>query len=152
MPDDEAFNLVQIWHLKLPAYVNIESRPYDPDFYRAHLEDISIDGKAEPLLARSKMIGVRNTIRWKWVTGGDGEPVGLPFFAKLMERHGEAMRECSVGQMAQYLCSLVPTYSTLPHLKALLSLDLLILNQPRQPVLPNSPKLPVRIRPLRSCV
>ncbi len=70
--------------MKLPAYVNIEPRPYDPDFYRATLEEAPIDGKAEPLAARSRMIGVRNTIRWKWVTGGAGEPVGSSFTIKLM--------------------------------------------------------------------
>ncbi|WVQ93688.1 hypothetical protein IAU59_000764 [Kwoniella sp. CBS 9459] len=65
----------KIWHLKLPAYVNIESKPYDPDLYRESLDEEAIDGAADPIGAKSKMIGVRNTIRWKWVTGGDGEPM-----------------------------------------------------------------------------
>jgi RNA polymerase-associated protein LEO1 len=61
--------------MKLPAYVNVESKPYEPDLYRAGLEGPEIDGKENPVAARAKMIGVRNTIRWKWVTGADGEPV-----------------------------------------------------------------------------
>ncbi|WWC58312.1 uncharacterized protein I303_100852 [Kwoniella dejecticola CBS 10117] len=64
----------KIWHMKLPAYVNIDSNPYEPDLYRETLNEESIDGAANPIAAKSKMIGVRNTIRWKWVTGGDGEP------------------------------------------------------------------------------
>jgi hypothetical protein len=61
--------------MKLPAYVNVESKPYEPDLYRAGLDGPEIDGKENPVAARAKMIGVRNTIRWKWVTGADGEPV-----------------------------------------------------------------------------
>ena len=61
--------------MKLPAYVNIETRPYDSEYYRAHLNEEPIDGKLEPLAAKTKMIGVRNTIRWRWHTGPDGEPV-----------------------------------------------------------------------------
>ncbi|KAL1411873.1 Paf1 complex component [Vanrija albida] len=60
------------WTLKLPAYVNIESRPYEPEYYRE-----TIDHDDEPqdnVAAKGKMIGVRNTIRWRWVTGGDGKP------------------------------------------------------------------------------
>ncbi len=91
----------QVWHMKLPAYVNIESRPYDPDYYRATLEDAPIDGKAEPLAARSRMIGVRNTIRWKWVTGPDGEPVSSPVPTKLMGRCGGATRGCYGGPTAR---------------------------------------------------
>ncbi|RSH94895.1 hypothetical protein EHS25_004701 [Saitozyma podzolica] len=64
----------KVWHMKLPAYVNVESKPYEPDLYRAGLEGPEIDGKENPVAARAKMIGVRNTIRWKWVTGADGEP------------------------------------------------------------------------------
>ncbi|TXT07486.1 hypothetical protein VHUM_03206 [Vanrija humicola] len=61
------------WHLKLPAYVNIESRPYEPEYYRE-----TIDHDEDPqdnVAAKGKMIGVRNTIRWRWATGGDGKPV-----------------------------------------------------------------------------
>lgn len=61
------------WHLKLPAYVNIESRPYEPEFYRE-----TIDHDEDPqdnIAAKGKMIGVRNTVRWRWATGGDGKPV-----------------------------------------------------------------------------
>ncbi|OCF45100.1 RNA polymerase-associated protein LEO1 [Kwoniella heveanensis CBS 569] len=65
----------KIWHLKLPAYVNIESKPYEPDLYRESLDEEPIDGATDPIGAKSKMIGVRNTIRWRWVTGGDGEPM-----------------------------------------------------------------------------
>ncbi|WWC85983.1 uncharacterized protein L201_000854 [Kwoniella dendrophila CBS 6074] len=64
----------KVWHMKLPAYVNIDSNPYEPDLYRENLNEEPIDGKANPIAAKSKMIGVRNTIRWKWVTGGDGNP------------------------------------------------------------------------------
>ncbi|WWD09152.1 hypothetical protein V865_007274 [Kwoniella europaea PYCC6329] len=64
----------KVWHMKLPAYVNIESKPYEPDLYRETLNEEPIDGKTNPVAAKSKMIGVRNTIRWKWVTGGDGKP------------------------------------------------------------------------------
>lgn len=60
--------------MKLPAYVNIESKPFDPDLYRETLDDDPVEGNTA---AKSKMIGVRNTIRWKWVTGGDGEMVSL---------------------------------------------------------------------------
>lgn len=60
--------------MKLPAYVNIEPKPFDPDFYRETLTDEPIDGRADPTGAKSRMIGVRNTIRWKWVTGADGLP------------------------------------------------------------------------------
>jgi RNA polymerase-associated protein LEO1 len=61
--------------MKLPAYVNFDSRPYDADLYRATLDEEEIDGKTDPVAARSRMIGVRNTMRWRWVTGPDGEPV-----------------------------------------------------------------------------
>ncbi|WVR03652.1 hypothetical protein IAU60_000647 [Kwoniella sp. DSM 27419] len=64
----------KVWHMKLPAYVNLDSRPYDPDLYRETLDEDQADGKVDPITAKSRMIGVRNTIRWRWVTGGDGEP------------------------------------------------------------------------------
>lgn len=59
----------KVWHMKLPGYVNLESEPYDPELYRAAQED---DGELDPLQAKSKMIGIRNTIRWKWVQGTHG--------------------------------------------------------------------------------
>lgn len=59
----------KVWHLKLPAYVNLESQPYDPELYRASCED---DGDLKPGEAKGKMIGVKNTIRWKWVNGPHG--------------------------------------------------------------------------------
>lgn len=61
--------------MRLPAYVNMDPNPYDPVLYRAGLEPVpeNEDQNAK----RSKMISVRNTIRWKWVTGDDGEPVRL---------------------------------------------------------------------------
>ncbi|WWC66728.1 uncharacterized protein I206_100633 [Kwoniella pini CBS 10737] len=63
----------KVWHMKLPAYVNLDSNPYEPDLYRETANEEPIDSQANPIAAKSKMIGVRNTIRWKWVTGGDGE-------------------------------------------------------------------------------
>ncbi|WRT63878.1 uncharacterized protein IL334_000804 [Kwoniella shivajii] len=66
----------KVWHMKLPAYVNVDSSPYEPDLYRENLNgEETIDGSINPIAAKSRMIGVRNTIRWKWVTGGDGEPM-----------------------------------------------------------------------------
>ncbi|KAK4686953.1 RNA polymerase-associated protein LEO1, partial [Tremellales sp. Uapishka_1] len=63
----------KVWHMKLPAYVNIEAKPYDVQLYRETLEEA--EDKDDVLAAKSKMIGVRNTIRWRWVTGPDGEPM-----------------------------------------------------------------------------
>lgn len=63
----------QIWQMRLPAYVNFESTPYDPTLYRAGLDTPSEDEDVN--LKRSRMIQVRNTIRWKWSTGDDGKPV-----------------------------------------------------------------------------
>lgn len=62
----------KVWHLKLPAYVNLEPRPYEADYYRSTLEggDDELRGSA----AKGRMIGVRNTMRWRWVTGPDGQP------------------------------------------------------------------------------
>ncbi|RXK38078.1 hypothetical protein M231_04637 [Tremella mesenterica] len=62
----------KVWHLRLPAYVNYDSKPYHPDLFRATAE--VTDGKTDPLGAKGRMIGVRNTMRWRWVTGADGEP------------------------------------------------------------------------------
>lgn len=70
----------KVWHLKLPAYVNLEPRPYDPDFYRADLHNKEQKAKrdrerkkvVEPEPGpKAKMIGVRNTIRWKWDSAGE---------------------------------------------------------------------------------
>lgn len=58
----------------------MESTPYDPVLYRAGLEPVP-DNENENA-KRSKMISVRNTIRWKWVTGDDGEPV-RPFLLEV---------------------------------------------------------------------
>ncbi|KAL7420170.1 Paf1 complex component [Cryptotrichosporon argae] len=63
----------KVWHLKLPTYVNVESRPFDVEHYRATLGDEPTD--LTPNEAKAKMINVRNTMRWRWVTGPDGEPV-----------------------------------------------------------------------------
>lgn len=60
----------KVWHLKLPAYVNLESRPYNEDYYRATADDNEEELKG--FAAKGKMIGVRNTIRWRWA-GKDGE-------------------------------------------------------------------------------
>jgi RNA polymerase-associated protein LEO1 len=62
--------------MRLPAYVNMEPTPYDPVLYRAGLEPVPAN--EDQNAKRSKMISVRNTIRWKWATGDDGEPVSLP--------------------------------------------------------------------------
>jgi len=58
--------------MRLPAYVNVESKPYDPTLYRAGLETPE---KEDDNMKRSRMIQVRNTVRWKWSTGDDGKPV-----------------------------------------------------------------------------
>lgn len=66
----------KVWLLRLPAYVNMEPAPYDPEYYRATLQDDPVDGKAEPIKAKQRMLGIRSTIRWRWETGPDGTPVG----------------------------------------------------------------------------
>lgn len=58
--------------MRLPAYVNVESKPYDPMLYRHGLEKPE---KEDDNMKRARMIQVRNTIRWKWSTGDDGKPV-----------------------------------------------------------------------------
>ena len=73
--------------MKFPAYVNLDPKPFDPDFYRATQEEEPIDGAADPIAAKSMMIGVKNTIRWRWVTGPDGEPVSLHGLA---ENHADS--------------------------------------------------------------
>lgn len=66
----------KVWHMKLPLYVNLDSRPYDGDYYKElEREEETIDGKAEPKLAKQKILTVKNTIRWKWTSGTDGKPV-----------------------------------------------------------------------------
>lgn len=59
--------------MRLPAYVNMEHTPYDPVLYRAGLDPVP--DEEEINAKRARMISVRNTIRWKWATGDDGEPV-----------------------------------------------------------------------------
>lgn len=59
--------------MRLPAYVNMESTPYDANLFRQGIEPLGEDEDVN--VKRSRMISVRNTIRWKWVTGDDGEPV-----------------------------------------------------------------------------
>lgn len=59
----------KVWHLKLPAYVNLDAQPYHPDYYRATLDDAEEELKGNA--AKGKMIGVRNTVRWRWQ--GQGE-------------------------------------------------------------------------------
>jgi RNA polymerase-associated protein LEO1 len=66
--------------MRLPAYVNVESKPYDPMLYRAGLEQPE---KEDVNMKRARMIQVRNTIRWKWSTGDDGKPVRFP--TKILE-------------------------------------------------------------------
>jgi RNA polymerase-associated protein LEO1 len=58
--------------MRLPAYVNVESRPYDPILYRHGLEKPE---KEDDNMKRARMIQIRNTVRWKWTTGDDGKPV-----------------------------------------------------------------------------
>ena len=58
----------------MPTHVNVESRPYDPDLYRL-TSSFDPDEVKDPSVAQTKMIGLRNTLRWKWVTGPDGEPM-----------------------------------------------------------------------------
>ncbi|KJE03658.1 RNA polymerase-associated protein LEO1 [Cryptococcus gattii NT-10] len=65
----------KVWQMKFPAYINLDPKPFDSDLYRATQEEEPIDGAADPIAAKSMMIGVKNTIRWRWVTGPDGEPV-----------------------------------------------------------------------------
>lgn len=67
--------LPQVWHMKLPAYVNIDNKPYDADYYHATAEDDDIDGKEQPMLAKQKILAVKNTIRWRWTAGLDGQQV-----------------------------------------------------------------------------
>lgn len=67
--------ICKIWQMRLPAYVNMDPNPYDPILYRAGLEPVAEN--EDNNVKRSKMISVRNTMRWKWVTGDDGKPVCL---------------------------------------------------------------------------
>ena len=64
--------------------MNIDHRPYDPNHYRETLPDETIDGKANPVAARSKMLSIKNTIRWKWVSGLDGQPVSRTCQGRVM--------------------------------------------------------------------
>lgn len=94
----------KVWHVKLPAYVNVEARPFDPEYYRATNED---EGELTGPAAKGKMIGVRNTIRWRWVTAADGG----------MERRSNArMLRWSDGsvslQLGSDLFDLAPSYGT----------------------------------------
>jgi len=62
--------------MKLPAYVNLDSKPYDGDYYsELQSGEEVIDGKEQPLLAKQRMLGVKNTIRWKWISDTEGNPV-----------------------------------------------------------------------------
>ncbi|ORX35354.1 Leo1-like protein-domain-containing protein [Kockovaella imperatae] len=65
----------KIWQLRLPAYVNIEPKPYDAHYYQETLNESEIDGSKDPMGAKSRMLGVKNTIRWRWVMGPEGKPV-----------------------------------------------------------------------------
>ena len=84
MPLAFASDNSQIWDLRLPAYINLESQPYDPSHYRATLKQDKLDPK-DVIGAKSRMLQVRNTIRWKWVTGPDGEAVSLSLDGELYD-------------------------------------------------------------------
>jgi RNA polymerase-associated protein LEO1 len=62
----------KVWQLKLPQHINLEANPYEADYYRGQLtgEDDSLRGSE----AKARMLDVRNTMRWRWVTGPDGKP------------------------------------------------------------------------------
>lgn len=52
--------------------MNIEQNPFEPDFYRRNLEAGSDELHGNE--AKGHMIKVRNTMRWRWITGSDGRP------------------------------------------------------------------------------
>lgn len=95
----------KVWHLKLPAYVNVEARPYDADYYRATNEDE--DKELVGPAAKGKMIGVRNTVRWRWTTGPDGEPVRQSNARMLRWSDGSVSL-----QLGSDLFDLAPSYGT----------------------------------------
>jgi RNA polymerase-associated protein LEO1 len=55
--------------------VNIESKPYDPEYYISQMDTEEVEIPLTGLAAKSRMIGVKNTIRWKWVKDSDGNYV-----------------------------------------------------------------------------
>lgn len=61
----------KVWQLKLPQHINLEANPYEADYYRGQLkgEDETLRGPE----AKGRMLDVRNTMRWRWVTGPDGQ-------------------------------------------------------------------------------
>lgn len=71
-----AADALQVWQMKLPQYMEIDPRPYDTELYRASLNPADeVDGAADPVAAQRKMIGVKNTMRWRWSNDSDGKPV-----------------------------------------------------------------------------
>jgi RNA polymerase-associated protein LEO1 len=105
----------KVWHLKLPLYVNLDSRPYDGDYYKElEREEETIDGKSEPKLAKQKILTVKNTIRWKWTSGTDGKPVRRVFDMQrdADHRYRSATLGWYGGQTARCRCSSARTCST----------------------------------------
>lgn len=61
----------------MPNFVKIDSQPFHPDTYRGPEADLEGIDSAEALRDRSMSIKleVENTVRWRWVTGMDGQKV-----------------------------------------------------------------------------
>lgn len=61
----------------MPNFVKIDSQPFHPDTYRGPEADLDLAEQEESLRERSLSIKleVDNTIRWKWMTGPDGNKV-----------------------------------------------------------------------------
>ncbi|BEI79745.1 hypothetical protein CcaverHIS002_0102740 [Cutaneotrichosporon cavernicola] len=62
----------KVWQLKLPQHINLEADPYEANFYTAQLtgDDDNLRGSE----AQARMLEVRNTMRWRWITGSDNKP------------------------------------------------------------------------------
>lgn len=106
--------MIQLWHLKLPSFVAVEPSPYDPDTHRdvTAAAEKEANEQNDKKVATANFLLAKNTIRWKWVNGPDGQPVRyfvlLPCWSGLCHmaivyRSGEAyfgrMDNCGVISM-----------------------------------------------------
>jgi len=60
--------------VKLPNFLSVESRPFDPDNYEDEMDEDSLQQQDEEGRNRTKL-KVENTIRWRMVQDEDGNPV-----------------------------------------------------------------------------
>ena len=62
----------QHWILRLPNFLKIDAKPFNPDTYEGPEEELAKGSRESDMLVKLR---VENTVRWRWTKDAEGRDV-----------------------------------------------------------------------------